>query len=324
MWTPPNWIFAARVAGQFGLVTRAQALAAGMTPKAIQCHLDSGRWVRLHPGVYLTTPGRDDWEVRSTAAVLWAGRGGALTSASAGYAWGLVRVEPPLLEVVVPAQRMVPSLPTVAVTRSRFALARVHGTAWPHRIAAAHAVFDLAAGRGVDRAVTLAARAVDLRLCSSEELTRALFDRPRQPGRRLLLEVLSDVAAGSESAAEVRYVRDVERRHGLPRGRRQAPTETGGRRDVEYEQFGLVIEIDGRIGHQAWANRQKDGHRDRTALVRGRLTVRCFWVDLVPTACALAVDVGAIMQSRGWTGQVRACGPSCPATRAALLPLEGA
>jgi len=324
MWTPPNRLLAARVAGQFGLVTRAQALGGGVTPKAIECHLDSGRWVRVHAGVYLTTPGRDDWEVRSTAAVLWAGPGGALTGASAGYAWGIIRAEPPLLEVVVPAQRLVQSLPTVAVTRSRYARARVDGSAWPHRIAATHTVFNLAAGKGVDRAVTLAARAVDLRLCTSQELARALSDRPRQAGRRLLNEVLRDVAAGSESAAEVRYVRDVESRHGLPRGRRQAPTGTGGRRDVEYEEFGLVIEIDGRLAHQAWASRQKDGRRDRTALVSGRLTVRCFWVDLVPTACELAVDVGAIMQSRGWTGQVRPCGPTCPVTRAALLPSEGA
>ncbi|MDQ6896219.1 MAG: hypothetical protein M3171_06415 [Actinomycetota bacterium] len=189
---------------------------------------------------------------------------------------------------------------------------------------ATHTVFDLAGGKELDRVVTLAARAIDLRLCTSAELARALSDRPRQPARRLLLEVLTDVAAGSESAAEVRYVRDVERRHGLPPGRRQASTGTGGRRDVEYEEYGLVVEIDGRVGHQAWASRQKDGRRDRTALVRGRVTVRCFWIDLVPTACELSVDVGAILQSRGWTGQVRPCGPTCAATRAALLPSAGA
>ncbi|MDQ6896218.1 MAG: hypothetical protein M3171_06410 [Actinomycetota bacterium] len=121
MWMPPNRLLAARVAGQFGLVARAQALGGGVTAKALECHLRSGRWVRLHAGVYLTTPGRDDWEVRSTAAVLWAGPGAALARASAGYAWGLVRTEPPLLEVVVPAERMVQSLPAVTVTRSRYA-----------------------------------------------------------------------------------------------------------------------------------------------------------------------------------------------------------
>ncbi|MEP6629355.1 MAG: type IV toxin-antitoxin system AbiEi family antitoxin domain-containing protein [Lapillicoccus sp.] len=204
MWTPPNRILAARVAGQFGLLTRAQALRGGVTAKALECHLSSGRWIRVHSGVYLTTPGRDDWDVRSTAAVLWAGSGAALARASAGYAWGLVRAEPPVLDVVIPASRMMESQASVTVSRSRYARVRIDAHAWPHRVGAAHTVFDLAGGRSLDRAVTLAARAVDLRLCSTQELVEALSDRPRQPGRRLLLEVLGDVAGGSESAAEVR------------------------------------------------------------------------------------------------------------------------
>jgi very-short-patch-repair endonuclease len=324
VWTAPSRLLAARVAGQFGLVTRAQALGGGLTPKTVECHLSSGRWVRLHPGVYLTTPGRDDWDVRSTAAVLWAGPGAALSGTSAGYAWGLVRAEPQLLEVVVPADRMVRSVPGVDVSRSRYARARVDENAWPHRIGAAHTVFDLARGRPVDRAVTLVARGLDLRLCSTQELVRALSERRRQPGRRVLLEMLRDVEGGAESAAEVRYGRDVERRHGLPRGRRQSPTGAGGRHDVEYEEFGVVVEVDGRMAHEAWVRRQKDGHRDRTALARGRVTVRCFWVDLVPTACALAADVGAVLQSRGWSGRLRRCGPSCTAVRATSLPSVGA
>ncbi len=324
VWTPPNRILAARVAGQYGLITRAQAVEGGVSRKAVACHLDAGRWVTVHPGVYLTTPGRVDWDVRSMAAVLWAGPGAALVQSSAGYAWGLVRSEPAGLEVVVPAGRRVRDADSVAVTRSRWVAERVDPNAWPHRISATHTVLDLARGQSIDRAVTLAARAVDLQLASPGQIAATLSSRPRQSDRRLLLEILSDVGQGSESAAEVRYVRDVERRHGLPPGRRQASTGTGGRRDVEYEEFGLVVEIDGRVGHQAWASRQKDGRRDRTALVRGRVTVRCFWIDLVPTACALAVDVGTIIRSRGWTGQVRRCGPSCAALRGTLVPSWGA
>ena len=324
MWTAPDRILAARVAGQFGLVTRAQALGGGVTQKAIECHLRSGRWVAEHPGVYLTTPGRGDWAVRSMGAVLWAGPGAALARASAGYAWGLLRAEPADIEVVVPADRRVRDADRVVVTRSRWVAERVDPHAWPHRISAAHTVLDLARAQPIDRAVTLAARAADLELASPDQVAAALSSRPRQPQRGLLLEILTDIGQGSESAAEVRYVRDVERRHGLPHGRRQAPTGTGGRTDIEYEEYGLLVEIDGRVGHAAWANRQKDGRRDRTALVRGRVTVRCFWPDLVPTACALAVDVGTIMGSRGWTGQVRACGPTCAALRGTSVPSWGA
>jgi hypothetical protein len=49
MWTAPNRLLAARVAGQFGLVTRAQALGAGITRKAVACHLEAERRVMVHP-----------------------------------------------------------------------------------------------------------------------------------------------------------------------------------------------------------------------------------------------------------------------------------
>ena len=322
MWTLPSRLLAARIAGQFGLVTRSQALGAGVTRKAIACHLDSGRWVVVHPGVYLTTPGRSDWSVRAMSSLLWAGPGAVLFRASAGYAWSLLRVEPEVIEVAVPYPRLVTSRERVQVTRSRTSSARVDPVAWPHRISAAHTALDLAGGQGVDRAVTLAARALDLRLCGPDELVAALASRPRQPHRTLLHEALTDVCAGSESAAEVRYVRDVERAHGLPAGRRQAPAGDGRRRDIEYEEFGVVVEIDGRLGHVGWANQQRDGRRDREAAADGRLTVRVFWPDLVPP-CALAGEVGTILRARGWTGWPQRCGPGC-GLREGSVPLWGA
>lgn len=57
-------------AEQSDLVTRPQRLSAGMTDAAIQWRLDRKWWVRLHPGVYLTVPGRDDWWVTALAAFL--------------------------------------------------------------------------------------------------------------------------------------------------------------------------------------------------------------------------------------------------------------
>jgi hypothetical protein len=81
----------ARAAGQAGLLTRAQALSGGLTRKGVECRLASGRWLVVHPGVYLTMPGRPDWETAAVAALLHAGRGSALCDSSAGHAWGLVR-----------------------------------------------------------------------------------------------------------------------------------------------------------------------------------------------------------------------------------------
>ncbi len=83
--------FEPAVDGQAGTCsTRSQALFAGITDDAVAWRISTGRWVALHPGVYLTTPGRGDWEVRAVAALLHLGAGAALFGRSAAYAWGLL------------------------------------------------------------------------------------------------------------------------------------------------------------------------------------------------------------------------------------------
>ena len=81
----------ARVLGQAGLVTRAQAIAGGISLESVRWALASGRCLALHPGVYPTTPGRDDWELRAVAVLLSVGGPVALAGASARFAWGLER-----------------------------------------------------------------------------------------------------------------------------------------------------------------------------------------------------------------------------------------
>lgn len=297
----------ARIAGQSGLLTRAQARASGLTERAIDWRLSSGRWTVLHPGVYLTAPGRDDWEMRAVAALLHAGTGAVLSGRSAGHVWGLVRAEPAPIEVSVPWTRIVRPPSGVVVTRGRHVTDRTHPTEWPHRTNAPHTVWDLAAKRDLDSTVTLAAKAIDLGIATTDALRLALADRPRQRHRAVLTEILAKVDEGAESPAEVRYLRDVERAHGLPRGTVQSPTGDGRRRDVEYEDLGVVVEIDGRLNHDGWQARKRDGRRDRKALASGRLTVRAYWTDLVPDACDLAADVGTILRERGWLGGPSPC-----------------
>ncbi|GAA6526170.1 hypothetical protein IDVR_19660 [Intrasporangium sp. DVR] len=321
---PMGPLLRARILGQAGLLTRAQALTGGFTAEAIEWKLHRGQWVRVVPGVYLTTPGRDDWEMRAVAALLGAGSGAALFGRSAGHAWGLVKPEPQEIEVVIPAERRVRAPEGVVIRRSRTLTDRIHPTEWPHRVRAEHTVFDLAQGGTFDRAVALAAKAIGLELATPEGLRAALQQRRGQSHARELLDALADVADGAESPAELRYLRDVERAHALPMSRRQVPISGGGgRRDVEYEEWGLVVEIDGQLGHAAWTARQRDGRRDRKAAVAGKLTVRCHWSDLVPTGCELAADLGAILLARGWAGQLEACGEGCPAAGPGRAALAG-
>lgn len=297
----------AQVSGQAGLIGRGQALAAGIGDEAIRWAVASGRWTAVHPGVYLTTPGRDDWEVRAVAALLFVGRPAALAGPSAALAWGLERREPESVHVIVPAGRRASIRDGIDVTRSRRFDERVDDWAWPHRTAVEHTVLDLGMRSPLDRVLAVAARACQRRLTDEGRLAEALAGRPDQTHRALLRECLTDVGTGAESAAEVRYIRDVERAHGLPIALRQQHIGSGRRCDNLYEAEQVVLEVDGRLGHDGWAARVRDGIRDRGSARLGRVTVRVFWTDVAVTPCELAAEVGDLLRVRGWRGSVKPC-----------------
>ena len=168
-------------------------------------------------------------------------------------------------------------------------------------------MLDLWQGRSLDRAVALVSKARQLRLLTPSSLLRALDHRPGQSHRSLLREAMDEIGAGVESAAEYRYVHDVERAHGLPEGRRQDPAPGQRHRDSFYDLVDVVVEIDGRVGHDGWAAQKRDRRRDLDAAVNGHLTVRPTWVDVAQAPCALATDLVAIFRQRGWNGRARAC-----------------
>src|SRR5690606_37475271 len=60
---------------QQGVVTAAQAAAAGMTKGAIRWQVTKGHWRRLYPGVFVTHTGPISWHTRAAAALARAGPG---------------------------------------------------------------------------------------------------------------------------------------------------------------------------------------------------------------------------------------------------------
>ena len=300
-------------AAQDRVASRGQLLELGLAPVDVRRLLRRRELVRLHPGVYLDHTGPPTWWQRAWGAVL-AVAPGALSHESALRAYGLVQHEG-AVHVAVARHRSV-TAPAGVVLHHRSGLAaRAMWHLSPPRVRLEDAVLDVASGAArVDRAVSVLADAVQSGRTTPARLRAALDGRPRLRQRRLLGQLVREVGAGSRSPLELRYRRDVERPHGLPRAAGQVAERVDGRlevRDLIYERFGVVVELDGRLGHADARGRDADLARDLLVAAGLRLTLRLGWRQVAVESCSTAWAVGEVLRARGWRGSPRPC-PRCP------------
>lgn len=168
---------------QSGVLTRGQALAAGLTAHQVRWRIEQGSWRTLHRGVYLTNAGVVTWSARAWAALLWAGPGGVLALEAAARVGRLQPDEPRIITVGVPAGHGTRTADGVrTVQRGRLASQRVDGLPVTR---AAQTVLDLAdrPGCSLDDAVALAARACHLGRATAQTLLADLGARGRHRHR---------------------------------------------------------------------------------------------------------------------------------------------
>ncbi len=304
---------------QHGILTLAQCRDGHLSERQLAHRVATGRWSRPHRGVYLTVPGRDTFLTRATAALLACGTDAALSHDAAAYLHGLATTEPRLIDVLIPADRRIAESAGVRVHRSAHAETRTHDLLWPWRTTIEHTVFDLAQIGDLDAAIAVIARGCSRRLTTPRALRTALATRPRQRHAADLREILAEVEAGRESPLEVRFVRDVLAAHGLPPGVAQHSIGTAQRHDIAFPDLWLIVELDGRLGHEGADGRHTDAGRDRRASGRGWLTIRATWRDVAGASCRLAAELAAVMAVRGWSGRPRVCRrPGCVAVAASV------
>lgn len=299
---PPD--IAELVQHQDGVLTRGQALAAGLTENRWRGLLDGG-WERLLRGV-LSSQGHG-WRQRAWAGVLAAGEGACLGGVAAARLHGLTEDEVEVVDVWAPGRSPI----VRAQAGWRFRRGDRPAVGRPPRLRLERTILDLCAGASPDDQARWVTRALADRRTTAPRLLSALDEAGCLPGRRDLVALLRWLDTGVESPLEFRYLRDVERRHRLPTSSRQVSVVQRTRVDVHHDEFGLIVELDGRLGHRG-AGELRDAWRDAAHLLQGQATVRFGWVDVVQRACVCAWLVGQLLTARGWRGQVRRC-PTCPA-----------
>jgi very-short-patch-repair endonuclease len=298
----------------------------GMTVDAIRHRLASGRWQRLAPGTYATFTGEVPRAALRWAAVLRAGPGAILAHRSAAEEVGFPADDGGGIHVAIPTERRTGRLPGLIVHRSAYALARRHPTRLPPQTRVEETVIDLACGAaGLDDAMAWIATACGRRLTTPDRLARALSRRPRVSRRDELRELVGDAALGCHSVLEWRYLRDVERAHGLPAAERQDRRPRAGGTyydDVRYAAYRVRVELDGQAAHGD-GSRWRDFRRDNAAVQDGDVVLRYGYGDVVGRSCDVARQVAEVLRFSGWPDVPQSCGAECAAVvrcgRAALI-----
>lgn len=296
------------VAGQAHVIARTQAIGMGLDAVTIRNRLRYGDWQQLEKGVYAAFTGAPMREAEIWAALLRAGPGAILSHWSAAERHGLLNKPSPAMHITVPAGRHPArwaKVPGIVIHRSRTIEHTRHPAMTPPCTRIEHTVLDLIeASANFDEAYDWICRAIGRRRTTAGRLRAAMDARLKMRWRRDIELALSDAGEGALSLLELRYVRGVERPHGLPAAKRQARVkqETGNRYlDNLYEEYRACVELDGTAAHpqdEQW----RDKDRDRWNAVHEKIdTIRVGFPGLRDqrSQCETAAEVAKWLSSRG-------------------------
>jgi very-short-patch-repair endonuclease len=263
---------------QGGVVSRAQALALGLSPRAIGRRLAAGRLHVVHPSVYAVGHGAMTPRGWLMAAVLAGGDGAVASHRSAAWWHGLVEKPPARHDVTIRGSRR---SPRIRFHRNRLSDDLRTACDGVPVTTAARALLDLAdtaTERTIERALDRAEVRRLLHLPDLLELVAAANGR-RGVGR--LRRVLATHAAGStltRSELEERMLAQT-RTAGLPMPRVNTIV-AGFEVDLYWPGHRLAVEIDGGF-HDAPVAFVDDRRRDAALQIAGIRVVRFAEVDVL-------------------------------------------
>jgi predicted transcriptional regulator of viral defense system len=170
---------------QKGVVSRSQALRAGLSPDMVKFRVSSGRWRQMYPGVYATFTGVPSRGAQLWAAVLLAGPGATLSHETAAELHRLADQAADTIHVTIPRQRRVRAVEGVSLHRSDRAAEAVQRHTYPPQTTVEETVLDLAeAAKSFDDVCGWVTRAIARDLTDEARLRQAMTARLRMRWRR--------------------------------------------------------------------------------------------------------------------------------------------
>ena len=237
---------------QYALITRTQALGAGLTDAQIRVLLRRGRWIEIRPSVYAIAGAPQSWHQAALAAVLAFGAETWASHATTGHLFALKWFDQPeLLEVV----SSLTSRTRLDGVRGRQSGALFDSDLTTRRriptVTAERALIDVSSRLTTDRLGRVLDDAIRRRLIDLEEFRRCAGRLLPAPGRSMskVHAVLGARIPGydpGESDLETRALRALTAA-GLPPPKQQHRIEIEGRKariDLAYPDLKIAIELD--------------------------------------------------------------------------------
>ncbi len=272
-------------AEQHGVISREQALAAGMSRRAVEHRVATGRWRAIHRGVYVPRAVPPSWHQRLLAAVLRGGPRACASHRSAAVLWELDGIEERVIEISVP-------------TAHRIRGATVHRRPWDEagfevvdgiRVTRIErTIVDLAGVVSPERAALAPDDALRRALTTPSKLGEAI-EALGSRGRAGLASLRNIVARrdARDGRAESRLesaLLEILRAHEIPLPASQHEVMDGStviaRLDFAYPSVRLGIEADGYRWHGGRERWTRDIQRENRLKLPGWTLLRFSWEDV--------------------------------------------
>lgn len=276
---------------QAGVISRHQALAAGLSSDQVDRRQAGGLWVALYPHVYVAVDREHTDETRIRGVGLWAGQPSTISGLAAAWWHGLWPDPPTQVEITVPAGRRLKPPPGVRLRRRDLAEADRVGIRDLWLTALPLTVLEAAVALG-ERGPELLDRALQRRV-RFDSLYRAHCRNAGRRGSTAAGRLLAAAADRAASAAERKLIAIMRAAHldGWTLHCRVGGYEL----DVAFPNILVGIEVDGWAWHHNQDRFVGDRRRQNALVLAGWTILRFTWHDLTQCPDRVVAEIRAAM-----------------------------
>ena len=277
------------------MISRAQAIAGGLSGDQVDRRVGSGRWRRVYPAVYLSADRPLTTRAGIHAALLWAGEDATLSGIAAAWWHQLWGSAPSTIEVTTPRNRSVRSRRPVRFRRRELDwLDRTHlDGLWVTKPALT--VLEAAVALGEPGAALLD-RALQRRVLFDDVLKAYTRNLGRRGSREAgtLLRSCADRAASEAERVAIRLLRA-----GGIGGWVCGHWVDSKQLDIAFPSLRIAIEVDGWAWHVDVERFGRDRRRQNELELAGWMVLRFTWHDLTRRPSEVVAQVRAAVERRG-------------------------